>query len=412
MSEKNNKASCIIYLRLNAVSLHRSVFKDEMKLDLNFVPYRLPHRDRELRLLKEFFNFVLQSPDKMSQRVMITGDIGTGKTALSQRFGADITREAKEHRVNLNYVHVNCREHRGSLFLILQQVVSVFHPSFPKRGYSAEELLGILIQVLDEENTHVILALDEFDSLAEKEGSEAVYELTRLQEARQGKPQRLSLICILRNLEALTRLDASARSTLQSNIVSLQSYSKQQLVDILNDRVSLAFKPLAVPDDTVTLIAEIAFSENGNARFGIELLWRAGKHADAEEQETVTPECVRKAISGIIPAMRKDELMPLSFHEKLFLLGIARSFRKNQKACISLAEAEQAYAVVCEESEVKPNSHTQLWNYLKNLSVLGIVRAEIGRTTVRGRSTLIYLPRIPAVELEKQLETLVEKNGA
>ena len=394
------------------MSLHRSVFKDEMKLDLNFVPYRLPHRDKELRLLREFFNFVLQSPDKMSQRVMITGDIGTGKTALSQRFGSDITREAKEHRVNLNYVHVNCREHRGSFFLILQQVVSVFHPSFPKRGYSAEELLGILIQVLDEENTHVILALDEFDSLAEKEGSEAVYELTRLQEARQGKPQRLSRICILRNLEALTRLDASARSTLQSNIVSLQRYSKQQLVDILNDRVSLAFKPLAVPDDTVILIAEIAFSENGNARFGIELLWRAGKHADAEEQEIVTPECVRKAVSGIIPTMRKDELTPLSFHEKLFLLGIARLFRKSQKACISLAEAEQAYAIICEEFEVKPNSHTQLWKYLKNLSVLGIVKAEIGSTTVRGRSTLIYLPRIPAIELEKQLETLVEKNGA
>jgi cell division control protein 6 len=167
-----------------------------------------------------------------------------------------------------------------------------------------------------------------------------------------------------------------------------------------------------VPDDTVSLIADIALSENGNARFGIELLWRAGKHADAEEQETVTPECVRKAVSGIVPSVRKDELLPLSFHEKLFLLGIARSFRKNQKACISLAEAEQAYAVVCEEFELKPNSHTQLWKYLKNLSVLGIVRAEIGRTTVRGRSTLIYLPRIPAVELEKQLETLVEKNGA
>jgi Cdc6-like AAA superfamily ATPase len=78
----------------------------------------------------------------------------------------------------------------------------VFHPTFPRRGYSAEELLCILLQILDEENAYVILALDEFESLVERENSEAVYKLTRLQEIRQNKPQRLSLICILRNIKS------------------------------------------------------------------------------------------------------------------------------------------------------------------------------------------------------------------
>jgi cell division control protein 6 len=85
------------------------VFKDETKLDINYVPYTLPHRESELRLLTEFFSFALQSPGKMTQRVMITGDVGTGKTALSQRFGASITHEATEKGINLRYVHVNCR---------------------------------------------------------------------------------------------------------------------------------------------------------------------------------------------------------------------------------------------------------------------------------------------------------------
>ena len=392
--------------------LYRSVFKDETKLDINYVPHRLPHRDKELRLLTEFFNFTLQSPGAMSQRVIITGDIGAGKTALSQRFGSDISREANKRGINFRYVHVNCREYHGSLFLILQHVVSAFHPNFPKRGYSAEELLPILAQMLDEENGYVILALDEFDSLVEKEGSEAVYKLTRLQETRQNKPQRLSLICILRSLEAIGRLDPSTRSTLQSSIISLGKYSEQQLIDILNDRVSVAFKPLAVLEDTMSLIAEIAFSENGNARFGIELLWRAGKHADAEELEAVTPECVRKAVSNIVPAMRKDELAMLGFHEKLFLLGIARLFKESHNAYVSLAEAERAYAIVCEELEAKPNSHTQLWKYLQNFLSLGIIKTEVSKTGVRGRSTLIYLPRIPAFELERELEALLEDREA
>lgn len=388
---------------------YRSVFKDETKLDINYVPYNLPHRELELRLLMEFFSFILQSPEKMAQRVMITGDVGTGKTVLSQRFGANATREASKRGINVRYIHVNCREYRGSLFLILQHTVSVFHPNFPRRGYSAEELLRTLMQILDEENAYIILTLDEFESLVEREGSEAVYKLTRLQELRQNKPQRLSLICILRNLKAIEKLDASTRSTLQSNIICLEKYSKQQLTDILANRVSLAFKPLAVPEDAVSLIAELAFSESGNARFGIELLWRAGKYANAEDLETVMPECVRKAVSSIIPIMRKSDLALLGFHEKLFLLSIARIFKESQKACVSLTEAEQTYAVVSEEFDTSPISHTQLWKYLRNLSTLGIVKAEVSTGVSRGRSTTIYLLGIPAQELEKELMNLLEK---
>ena len=388
---------------------YKSIFKDETKLDINYVPHKLPHREAEMRLLIEFFSFALQAPDKMAQRAIIAGDVGTGKTVLSQRFGNRMTDEAVKLGINLRYVHVNCREYRGSLFLILHHIVSIFHPNFPNRGYSAEELLGMLLQILDDENAHVILALDEFESLIERESSEAVYKLTRLQEIRQDKPQRLSLICILRNLRAVDKLDLSTRSSLQSNIVNLEKYSKQQLIDILNDRVSLAFKPLTLPEETLNLTAELASSENGNARFGIELLWRSGKYADAENLNRVTPECVRKAVSSILPAMQKNEMASLRFHEKLFLLGVARVLKESQKACISFVDGEQAYSIACEEFNVKPHSHTQLWKYLKTLSALGILRTEVPATDSRERSTLIYLPNIPVYDLEKELNVLLKK---
>lgn len=105
------------------------------------------------------------------------------------------------------------------------------------------------------------MALDEFESLVEREGSEAVYKLTRLQEIAQNKLQRLSLLCILRDLKVIRLLDASTRSTLQSNVIKLERYTKRQLVDIINDRVSLAFKPLTVLEETIDLVAALAFSE-------------------------------------------------------------------------------------------------------------------------------------------------------
>jgi len=339
----------------------------------------------------------------MSQRVILTGDVGTGKTALAQHFGAEITGEANKKGLKFRYVHVNCREFRGALQPILHRAITTFRPNFPARGYGAEEVLAMLMQVLDEEEATMILTLDEFDSLIEKEGSDAVYKLTRLQEMRQGKPQRLSFIFIMRDLKPTEVLDDSARSTLQRSVIRLERYGKIQLVDILSDRVKLAFELGAVPEDVVDLVAELAFSETGNARFGIELLWRAGKYADANDAGMIHPECVRQAMSSIVPSMRRSEIESLGLHERLFLLAVARYFKENEEVYASLSELEKAYAVICEEYEEQPNSHTQLWSYSQYLSKLGVLKTEVASAETRGRTTRVSLPSIPAEELERQL---------
>jgi len=388
-----------------------SVFKDESKLDINYVPRRLPHRVSQLNLLNQFFRFAIESPGKMTQRVLLLGKVGTGKTVLSQHFGLNIMKEAEKRNINLNYVHVNCRECKGSLFMILQRTILNFHPHFPKRGYSAEELLQALMQTLDEENAYLILVLDELEALIRSEGADPIYNLTRIQEDRLKAPQRLSLICVLRQSEYLNKLDSSTKSTLQRNVIHLEEYSKPQLEDILEDRVNLAFKQGTVSTQTMTLLAESAYSEGGNARYAIELLWRAGKYADASEMQEVSPECVRKAAVSVYPVVRKDMIPFLRFHEKLFLLGVARHFKQTDNAYMSMGEAEDAYAVVCEEYGEKKRGHTQLWKYTKELSASGVIETKVSRGRQRGKTTLISLPRVPASDLEQALsKALMQAN--
>jgi len=387
----------------------QSIFKDESKLDINYIPAKLPHRETQQRLLFEFFSFLLRCPDRMSQRVILTGDVGTGKTALAQHFGANITSEANKRGLKFRYVHVNCREYRGALQPVVHRAIATFQPTFPARGYGAEEMLAMLMQVLDEEEAFMVLTLDEFDSLIEKEGSDAVYKLTRLQEMRQGKPQRLSFIFIMRDLKPTEQLDDSARSTLQRSIIHLERYGKTQLIDILSERVKLAFELGAVSEDVVDLVAELAHTETGNARFGIELLWRAGKYADANDAGALAPEYVRQAMSSIVPSLRRSEVESLGLHERLFLLAVARYFKENEEPYVALSQLEKEYAVVCEEFDEQPNSHTQIWNYTQYLSKLGVIKAEVGSAETRGRVTRVSLPSIPAEELERQLSRSLEQ---
>lgn len=388
-----------------------SVFKNEGALDINYIPPRLPHREEELALLHQMFRFAVERPGAMAQRVLVLGRIGTGKTVLTQKFGQEIEAIAESRGVNLKYVHVNCRECRGSLFLILQRAITRFHPNFPKRGYSAEELLHMLMEVLDEHNAHLILALDELEALIRREGSDPLYNLSRVQESRVGRPMRLSLICIIRNVKYLVRIDESTRSTLQRNIIHLKEYTKEQLVDILADRVKLAFRENAVPEEVVDFIAGLAASENGDARYAIELLWRSGKYADLDGSPQILPEHVRKAAATAYPSLDRDMLRDLPLHSKLLLLAIARSFKDNDASYITMGEAEEAYRIVCEEYGEKCRGHTQLWKYVNEMSDMGLLGKETSGEGRKGRTTLISLPKIPAEELEKELVRLLEVEG-
>jgi cell division control protein 6 len=381
---------------------YSSVFKDESKLDINYVPSRLPHRDKQLNLLNQFFRFTVENPGKMTQRVLVTGKIGTGKTVLTQHFGQNIMKEAQKRGINLYYVHVNCRECKG-LFMVLQYVMLKFSPNFPKRGYSAQELLQALMQILDEKKAYVILTLDELDALIQAEGSDALYSLTRVQEDHAKTVQRISLIGILRETTLLNKLDSSTRSTLQNNIIQMDDYSKTQLLDILNDRVATAFYDNAIYPETLDLVAESATLHGGDARYAIELLWRAGKYADTENSRLVQPEHVRKASESVYPIVRKDSISQLNLHQKLFLLGVARRFKQSDAAYLSMGEAENAYAIVCEEYGAEKRGHTQLWKYVQELSALDVIKTEHSSAGQRGKTTLISLPHVSATELEQEL---------
>src|SRR2546425_13334021 len=90
-----------------------TIFKDEGPLSLEWLPTRLPHRENQLRFLAELFPTVSDKAGTTIPKALPTGDIGTGKTVLSQRFSTDIQCTAKTLKRKFADIHVNCREYTG-----------------------------------------------------------------------------------------------------------------------------------------------------------------------------------------------------------------------------------------------------------------------------------------------------------
>ena len=63
-----------------------SIFKDESKLDLDYVPESLPHRNKELSLLSQLFLILLTNPNLISRKILIIGKTGIGKTVTVKLF--------------------------------------------------------------------------------------------------------------------------------------------------------------------------------------------------------------------------------------------------------------------------------------------------------------------------------------
>jgi cell division control protein 6 len=384
-----------------------TIFRDESKLNESYMPDSLPHRTSELRELIRLFLGVMKKPGDMSQRVTISGGIGAGKTALSKCFGKVLEEYAHTHNLNLHYVHVNCRR-KKSRFLILRQIVYHFNPTVPHRGYSPEELLYMLDCLLESQNAYLILVLDELDFLLRRNNASLLYDLTRWTDEQLNGVQRVSLILIVRDRAYMKKLDASTLSSLQHNHIYLAPYSAPQLEDILQDRANEALFDFAIHSEVLTLIADIA-SERGDARFALELLWRAGKYADRDRVTSVFPEHVRLAKADIHPDLRKDIFQELSLHHRLVLLAIIRQLKKHSAAYTTTGNVEAAYNIICEEYLEPPRKHTQLWEYIKDLEQLCLITTKLSGKGMRGKTTLIGLPDAPLFLLEKELQNSLKE---
>ncbi len=403
---------------IESVVTRPSVFKSKEKLYPEYVPPRLPHREEQLAALASYFRTLLLEPGSISQRVLLVGGIGTGKTVTARRFGIDFRGIARSRGLNLEYVHVNCHRDR-TLYLVIQEVARQLRIPIPQRGLSAQEMYKIILKHLENKDMYVIITLDEFDYFIDVAGNDAVYFLIRTYDEYPYFTKRVNFMFITRSLTSLGRLDSATESYLIRNIVHFKPYTSDELYNILEDRAREAFYENTIEDDVLHYIADIVGVDkggSGNARLALEILMLAGDVADQENSPKVTVDHVRRAYMKADPnllIMVNEYISHLNLHQLLLLLAVIRALRATSEPYVRIGLVEEEYHSICELYGEKPRKHTQVYEYVNDLKKRGIIEARVSGKGYRGKSTLIGINVGPLDALEKYVLELIEmKRGA
>ncbi len=369
----------------------RILLKEET-LDPSFLPPRLVHRETELALLTKRFREGLSKG--LPFHCLVTGGVGSGKTALVRRLGADLERVGRLHDLPLRVAYVNCWR-RASDRTVMLDLLRLVKVSLPDRGYSLSEMLDVFEQGIRRSPQHLVILLDEAAALVKGE-TKLVYLLSRSREVELGS---ISLVLVAAE-DLFPYLDAPSRSSFGvTHRIALAPYDRAALVDILEERARLALRPGSFDREVLDQIARVA-APNGDARFALEILDGAAHVAEEAGTDTIVAEHVRRAKGSLLPTVSESHLEALSVNQLGVLLAISRSL-KRRGAAVPSQKLRATHAALVEELGAPPMSRTTFWRTLKELERDGLVSLETGAS---GESSQVGMDELPASLLTTLLE--------
>jgi cell division control protein 6 len=311
-----------------------SLFKDERFLYPDFVPERLPFRDKELSEL--VFCLKPATSGKKPTNVFVYGKPGTGKT-VSLKF---VLNEMEEYSDRVKCLYLNCFEF-SSKQALLTKITNYFGYAVSDRGLSSEEVYSKFVALLRSEKFIPIIVFDEAEQLLKDESrKELLYDLSRL-----GEQQKLSLglVFISNDNFFLSHLDDRIRSSLAASSIPFEPYSSPDLKEILKERAKYAFFDFVLDDEVIPLCAAHAAKLGGDARVAIDLLLKAGRLAERENSKKVLLKHVRASFTQEKP-VKIEVTSNLTDQEKEVLKFLDTHSNKPVDSGLIYSSLEKKYA--------------------------------------------------------------------
>jgi len=219
-----------------------------------------------------------------ARNLFIYGKPGTGKTACVKYVLGEVARHAHETNAPVSTAYVNAGRTRTPYYT-LAEIVKQLGINVPNAGWQMFRLKRVLENLLVEKS--VLLAIDEVDSILFKEKEPLVYYLSR--------QPKTTMILISNNVDDVVKLPERALSTLQPVLMYGEPYTRDEVMQILRDRVEHAFRPNVVADKLLAIVAKTV-CDIGDVRFGFRVLLSAALLAEKDRRQAVEASDIASAV--------------------------------------------------------------------------------------------------------------------
>ena len=377
------------------------LIKDRKTLTIDYVPENLPFRDEEARTIAQTLSIVLKGA--RPSNLLLFGKPGTGKTAVIKNIIKRLQKKAKELEIDVIVPFVNAKT-ANTAYKVLYEIAEEMGINKGEKkqqvyftGLSMGEATDRILDFIQKKKKlHVILVIDEIDSLVDKNGDDILYNFTRANE-RMYEGGFISLIGISNSLTFKDKLDPRVRSSLSEEEMVFNPYTILQLQKILSDRAKLAFNDHAISTAAINLCAAVAGKENGDARKAIDLLRVAAEIAERERASAVQEIHIRQAQEKIEKDTNYEVLRNSTTHTKIVLLAIMKSKNGNT------GEVYETYSSLCKYSEHEPLTQRRITQIISELDQLGLVRTDVVSQGRYGRSQRIKIA-LPSSTIREALK--------
>ncbi|MFD1685280.1 ORC1-type DNA replication protein [Halobellus litoreus] len=354
------------------LSWDETVFRDEHVFEIDYVPETFEHRESQLESLKYALRPAVRGSRPLN--TMVRGPPGTGKTTAVQKLFGELGAQS-----GVQTVRVNCQvdSTRYAVFSRIFEAIFEYEP--PSSGISFKKLFGQITDRLVEEEEVLAVALDDVNYLFyENEVSDTLYSLLRAHEAHSGA--RIGVVVVSSDLalDVIDELDTRVQSVFRPEEVYFPVYDVDEIVDILRERVERGFHDGVVSAQELDRVAELT-AESGDLRVGIDLLRRAGLHAEMRASRTVSVEDVEAAYEKSKYVHLSRSLQGLSERERDLVRVVAEH---------DGSQAGEVYEAFHDETELGYTRYSEIVN---KLDKLGLLDADYADIEGRGRSRSLSL---------------------
>ncbi|WP_435100925.1 ORC1-type DNA replication protein [Halarchaeum sp. P4] len=354
------------------LSWDESVFRDEHVFEIDYVPEAFRHRESQLQTLQYALKPAVRGNRPLN--AMVRGPPGTGKTTAVQKLFAELGGQP-----GVRVVRVNCQVDSTRYGVFSRVFQSIFDYEPPSSGISFKKLFGQVAERLIDEEEVLVVALDDVNYLFyENEASDTLYSLLRAHETYPGAKVGVVAVSSDPDLDVIEALDGRVQSVFRPEEAYFPVYDREEVADILGDRVKVGFRDGAVGMDVLDRVAELT-SNTGDLRVGIDLLRRAGLHAESRASRTVELEDV-EAVS--------EEARNLHLSRNLDALSEVERTLVDVVADHNGEQAGDVYDAFAERTDLGYTRYTEVVN---KLDQLGLIDARYESLEGRGRSRTLTL---------------------